>query len=201
MKTVIIEGTDRVGKSSLIEGLCKHFEYDNVFVRHCGKPPKHVSKDNVLDWQLDCFYKEARLAKNIFDMENDELQYYENKIIYNRYYLGEYVYGSMFRNIPKDTILKKLNALEKVLIDVDNTYLVTLVGDPKFLMTQEDGNSFSDSVEKKSTEIGLFVEITEKSLIKNKLVIEVDNGNNQYFPKEQILKSVLDFISGSNGKS
>ena len=34
MKLLIIEGGDQLGKSSLIKGLCEHFNYDNVTIRH-----------------------------------------------------------------------------------------------------------------------------------------------------------------------
>jgi thymidylate kinase len=52
MKLIIIEGGDRLGKSTIITGLCKYFNYDNVTVRHFGKPPKGLSPKEVLDFQF-----------------------------------------------------------------------------------------------------------------------------------------------------
>jgi thymidylate kinase len=193
MKIIICEGTDRVGKSSLIEGICKHYEYDNVNIRHLGKPPKTVDKDDVYKWQMSCFIKEGELAHNICAMEFNEHTYYENKIIYNRYYQGEYVYGIMFRDYKKEFITHRLNEFEKQYIIPHNTHLITMIGDPTFLLDQEDGNSFSQNLEQKTQEIELFKEIHEKSIIKNKLLLRVDQDG-KYLSKEQLLNTVLEFI-------
>ena len=194
MKTIIIEGTDRVGKSSIIKGICEHYEYDNVMVRHCGKPPKSVSKDEVYKWQMRCFIKEGDLSRQIASLEDSEHAYYENRIIYNRYYPGEFVYGVMFRDYKKEFILYKLIEFEKQYAMSENTYLITMVGDPVFLLQQEDGNSFSQNLEQKTQEIELFKEIHDNSIVPNKLVLRVDNGIGEYLPKEQLLNTVLEFI-------
>jgi thymidylate kinase len=196
MKTIIIEGTDRTGKSSLIKGICDYYEYDNVIVRHCGKPPKHIPKDAVYQWQMSCFIKEGNLAAQVLLSEFNEHKYYENKIIYNRYYLGEYVYGIMFRDYKKEFISHRLNEFEKQFIDQQDTYLITMAGDPVFLLSQEDGNSFSQNIDQKTQEIELFKEIHEKSIIENKLFLKVDNGIGEYLPKQQLLDTTLNFING-----
>ena len=192
-KIIIIEGTDRVGKSSVITGICEHYQYDNVFVRHCGKPPKNVHLDNVYKWQMNAFIKEGELANYIQGLEKNEYQYYENVLIYNRYYLGEYVYGVMFREYPKDFISSRIKFFEETYVDARNTFLITLVADPEFILRNEDGNSFSKNLEQKTTEIELFKEIHEKSIIKNKLAVKVDKDG-KFLPKEQILNTILNFI-------
>ena len=195
MKTIILEGTDRVGKSTLITGISEYHNYDNIIVRHCGKPPKHINKEDVYQWQMRCFIKEAVLADILKNMEIGEHRYYENVVIYNRYYLGEYVYGIMFREYREEFIEHRLSEFESQHIDLDNTKLITLVADPEFLMSKEDGNSFSQTLEQKTKEVELFKIIHNKSLIKNKLLLKVDNDG-EFLPKEQLLNTVLDFING-----
>ena len=163
-------------------------------IRHCGKPPKHVDKDDVYIWQMSCFIKEGELAHQLKEMEDDEFCYYENKIIYNRYCYGEYVYGILFRDYNKDFISHRLNEFEKQYIGLYEAHLITMIGDPTFLLSQEDGKSFSQTLEQKTQEIELFKEIHEKSIISNKLLLNVDNGIGKYLPKEQLLNTVLEFI-------
>jgi len=194
MKNIIIEGTDRTGKSTIIEGICKHYEYDNIVVRHLAKPPKHIHKDEVYKWQMKAFIKEGELAKYLKSLEEDEFNYYENKIIYNRYYLGEYVYGIMFRNYNEDFISHRLSEFEKQYINLSETKLITLVASPEFLMKKEDGNSFSQNIDQKTKEVQLFSEIHDKSLIRDKMILKVDREG-VFLPKEHLLKTVLDFIS------
>lgn len=192
MKTIIIEGLDRCGKNSLITGVCNHFEYDNISIRHCAKPPKNV--DNIYQWQMRCFIKEGELSKNMKTMEDSEHKYYENILIYNRYYPGEYVYGILFRSYDKKFISHRLNEFEKQYIDLENANLITLYADPVFLMNNEDGNSLSQTVEQKTKEIELFKEYHERSLIKNKLLLKVDNEG-KFLDKDYLLNTVLNFIN------
>lgn len=199
MKTIIICGLDRVGKNSLIKGMCEHYEYDNVCVRHCAKPPKNVATDDVYKWQMSCFMKEGNLSQCIKSLENDEHQYYENVLIYNRYYLGEYVYGIMYRNYRKEFISAKIEEFERQYVDINNTFLITLLAEPQFIMSKEDGNSFATNVTEKIREIDLFKEVHEKSLIKNKLIIKVDECG-EYRSKTDILNEVLSLVHDKGNK-
>ena len=65
MKLIIIEGGDRLGKTSLIKGLCEYFNYDNITIRHFGKPPMNLSSEDVLDFQFKCFNYEGNLMHEI----------------------------------------------------------------------------------------------------------------------------------------
>ena len=73
MKLIIICGQDRIGKNSLIKTLCEHFEFDNITVRHCSKPPKGES----FEFQKTAFYNEADLIKMIDLNDKRYEKYYE----------------------------------------------------------------------------------------------------------------------------
>ena len=197
MKHIIIEGGDRLGKSTIIDSLNKHFNYDNVTIRHFGKPPKTFpSGFSPLEFQAECFDKEAELMVYLRQFENDVFNYFENVLIWNRAHLGEYVYGQMFRGQDPLGIKKYLESYEsKYLIDhPDETYLFLLTAnDPEFFLSKEDGNSFSQSLEEKERELRLFDEAFENSLIDKKFKIIVNNGK-EFLPKDMIFSYVTQFL-------
>jgi len=198
MKHFIIEGGDRLGKSTLIKHIAELYDYDNVSVRHFGKPPKKLAEDEeFLSYQIKCFYKEGYLLEYIKNLENDIYGYYENIVIWNRSHLGEYVYGQMFRNNVPRNILNSLKTFEeKFILYNEDTYLILLTADPDFFLKKEDGNSFSKNLIQKTTELKLFKEVFEHSEISNKLIIKVDE-NGEFISEEEIFNKVIELIKKS----
>ena len=194
MKHIIIEGCDRTSKSTLVEGLCKHFKFDNVTVRHFAKPPKGEG----LEWQMNAFEQEGELLNSIKDNDFYEHKYYENILIWNRSHIGEYVFGPLYRKNTKVGIKLALDEYEKNYLEDDvnlkNTYLIYLYADAKFLNDLEDGNSFSNTIEQKQRELFEFEEAIEFSIIPNKLKIKVCDENQKFYTKEHILNQVIEFI-------
>jgi thymidylate kinase len=199
MKLILLEGGDRLGKSSLIEGLCKYFNFDNVIIRHFGKPPEGLSPKEVLDYQFKCFNNEAQLVHEIKRLFHyTKYSYYNDIIIWNRAHLGEYVYSQMFRNGDPKELKEKLLFWEKFNLNYKNepyfqVYLITLIADPEFFLSREDGNSFSKCLEEKTKELELFKEAHNFSVIENKLLVKVDKER-QFRTKEEILNEVINFI-------
>lgn len=194
-KLIIICGGDRLGKTSIIKSLLEYYDYKNITLRHCDKPPKNLANKQKLEFQFKCFNAEADLYHNIKDMD-EKYCYHDNIIIYDRFHLGEYVYGSMFRNTNIDLLKNLLEYYEKFSLEClndNNIFLISLTADPEFFFSKEDGQSFSQTLEEKTKELKLFKEAHELSLIKNKKMIKVDN-NGQFRKKDEILKEVLEFI-------
>lgn len=206
MKLIILEGGDRLGKSTLIEGLCKHFNYDNVSIRHFGKPPKNLNAKEVLDFQFEAFRNEMGLFKHMYVHSLfDKYNYYPETMIWNRSHLGEYVYSQMFRGGDPKVLKEKLIKYEEGFISHE-VYLITLTADPYFFLLKEDGNSFSKNLEDKSRELELFKEAHDFSIIANKKIIKVDQEFNDgeikgiklFRPKQEILNEVINFIQCEN---
>ncbi len=201
IKLIIIEGPDRCGKDTLIKSLCEYFNYDNISVRHFGKPPKELSPTEVSNFQFNAFYDELGVFLK-FKTRSMFHTYYNETLIWNRSHLGEYVYSQMFRNGDPVYLKEKLIEFEKYLYN-NQVYLITLYGDPKFVLDKEDGHSFSKTLEQKTKEIELFKEAHDFSIIQNKLLIKVDNSDNifrpkdheiMFRPKDEIFKEVINFI-------
>jgi thymidylate kinase len=208
MKLIILEGGDRLGKSTLIKGLCEHFKYDNVTIRHFGKPPEGMLPEDVLDFQFSAFHHELEIYLYMDLQGRSRYKYYPEKMIWNRSHLGEYVYSQMFRKGNPKVLKGKLLDYERHFVN-DNVYLITLTADPDFFNERKcDGHELSKTIEQKTKELELFKEAHEFSVIPNKLLLKVDKehgiptgsgwimkGPNVFRTKEDILDEVLQFIN------
>lgn len=184
MNHIIIEGLDRVGKDTLIQNLCNTAQ--NYMVRHFSKPIGETNEEKI-EYQKSDFHSEF-----ILSLTRESIHKYPNDLyIWNRAHIGEYVYGRMYRDYDPSWIFDLETKMD---FDKDDSiYLILLYADADFLIQREDGESLSDKLEDRIQEINLFKEAIDKSHIKNKLIIKVNEGNN-YKPKDDILNEVLSFI-------
>lgn len=160
MKLIIIEGTDRTGKSTLLKKLCEYYNYDNVTIRHFGKP-KVTHGTNVKSLQRAIFKFECELLKRIHDIEIlENKNYYENVVIWNRSHFGEYVYGQMYRDYTNEEATEVIKDIDFILkhLNID-IQVVHLYGDINVLMKNEDGDSLSKTIDDKKKEIDLFFDV------------------------------------------
>ena len=149
----VIEGLDRCGKTTFIDILRSRIKNPNILVIHSGKPPKDI---DAADWTLKYYNslitKSMELAKSGYD------------IILDRSWLGESVYGPLYRNI--DIGLPKL---EHKLLWNENLYrMVVFTDSVNNLLIREDGKSLSSSVDMKEKEITGFKNAFDQSVISNK---------------------------------
>lgn len=182
MKHIIVEGVDICGKSSLIQHICS--TADNYTIRHFKKPLGNTNIDKV-NYQKQDFISEFSLSLML--KKDEKLDY----LIWDRSHIGEAVYSPMYRKSDSDWIW----AMEKFFFEFnsDNVYLILLYGDADFLIKRENGDSLSAKLEDRQSEINLFHYAFDKSIIKNKLKIKVNSGDN-YISREIINKQVDDFL-------
>ena len=187
VKLLIIEGCDRTSKNTLIKNLTS--QYENYVVRHFGSPN---GKNNfeIRSWQYNSFKKEFDLASK----RNDFSLMKEKGIwIWNRSHIGEAIYGKMYRNTNPDDWIYKLESSYNFHID-PQVYLLLMEAPAEFLCKRDDGLSFTSDVEKKKDELGLFRSAYDDSLILNKQIIDVSNGN-EYLDQVIILDKVNKFLN------
>jgi thymidylate kinase len=192
MKTVIIEGTDNVGKDTIINRLTEEFKHNVVI--HCEKPENDTPLNQSLK-QENTFAK--LLGENIY--YNNSLR--NNKdflFIHNRSWYGEYVYGCMYRKNDEKYVKNMIFNLELLLnnnIDENDIVYITLLSDNMdFLVRNDDGLSLSDAKKELiEEETRRFEKIYILSTIKNKHIVYVNNGD-KFRDKDDIYNEVKKYI-------
>ena len=196
MKIIIIEGTDRTGKDTLINEL-KNL-YSHTLIIHCGKPVgKTLEEQNLNQDALFNSYINKLYNENYYDVCD--------LIIFNRAWYGEYVYGTLYRNRQKNDVFNMINDIEqdiklfindnsKFYTKLENVYYVQLINNSTELaLKNDDGNSISNDENNIMKETSLFYEIFEKSQLNKKLIVV--NDGNKFRDKNDILNEVLDFVN------
>jgi len=171
---IIFEGLDNSGKSTQITNIRKAFRDKGFIVTHSNFIKGFTSEE----------YKNiaANEYSNMFNIFNTKTD-----IICDRLHGGEMVYGPIFRKYNGDYVI---SLEEKYLLDnIPDLFLIVIVDEPENLISREDGKSFSTDINIKKEEIALFERFYYKSIIKNKLLINI-NGKNA----DNVKKEILNFI-------
>jgi hypothetical protein len=182
MLTIIVEAPDCTGKTTLLANLRDKLSAElsvlgnlNKFEDiHCTYPPKGLT-------QLEQIAHQRNEYDDYIDAIND--QNAANKIwLFDRFMTGELIYGPKYRNYSPDYI----HAFEQRL-NIDQTYFITLVADPKVIESRFDGEFI------KAEDIAWLVEEYksqfEQCQIKRKLLLDVSQLNPQ-----QVCNVVYKFI-------
>lgn len=192
MKTIIIEGTDNVGKDTIINRLKDEFKRNVVI--HCEKPENDIPLNQSLK-QENTFAK--LLGENIY--YNNSLHNLDDFLfIHNRSWYGEYVYGCMYRKNDPEYVKRMIINLELLLnknISEDDIVYITLLSDNiDFLVRNDDGLSLSDAKKELiEEETKRFEEIYMLSTIKNKHIVYVNNGT-EFRDRDDIYNEVKKYI-------
>lgn len=167
----LIDGIDRLGKSSLINAIQNEMGYHLVI--HYDKPKSldyyslGVSKNAALE-----IYQYATNA-SMFDLMKTDIP-----IIFDRTHLGELVYAPMYRGYQGDYVLQmERHFVNNNLESAGNTRLILLTTS-NFDMLEDDGLSFDFT--KKEEEQKKFIDAFERSNLPNKVMVDVHNGNGGY---------------------
>lgn len=182
-KLIIIEGTDNVGKDTIINQLLN--KYKDAKVYHCEKPKSKDAKEAAKE-QYNSF---LNLAKDN-STSKDEI------IIHNRSWYGEYVYGVKYRNNNKNEVKKSILEFEKIILNnIDDVCLIMLLSNNSdFLVKNDDGLSISNAKKELiEDETKRFEEIFKFSTIPNKRIVYVNNGEN-WRTKEEIINKIYEIV-------
>ena len=182
-KLIIIEGQDRAGKSTLIQSLIRTLP--NCLVTHWGSATGSTDMEKKANQQ------------QFFINHMETWRYLQGSpinpqhLIWDRAHLGEYVYGTIYRDTQPDTWVPQL---EEEYLAGDDVYMIYLCGTPEFLLRNDDGESFTVDIAQKTAEANAFLVAFQKSQVNRKLLIVVDTGDS-YRPQAEILNQVLQFIN------
>lgn len=171
----IIEGIDRLGKSTLVDNIQHKLGYHLVI--HYDKPKK-----------LDCYGMKYTEPLKIYQQEVnhgmfDLIQNSKAPIIFDRGHLGECVYAPLYRKYSGDYVFDiekhhKTDDVKLILLTTSN-----------FDICVDDGESFN--FDNKEKEQQLFIDAFTKSNL-NKVMIDVyDSVHNCFRSELDILHEAL----------
>ena len=192
MKVIIIEGTDNVGKDTVINRLT--YEFADVTIQHCNKPKSITPLEQSAE-QLNTFIK--LMGETLF-YASLESKNEDSCLIHNRSWYGEYVYGCMYRDNNPETVKQMIyhieNCINKVINPEDICFITLLSDNADFLVRNDDGLSISNADKGKIIhETHRFEEIFRLSNIKNKHIVYVNNGD-KFRDKDDIYNEILGYI-------
>ena len=108
MNLIIIEGTDNIGKDTVISKLCEQF--DTVTLIHCSGPQSKIFQSQEQDMKFKQYAE--NISYNIYDVTDC--------IIMNRSHIGEYVYGQLYRNRSANDVKKMIDEVDDILLNINN---------------------------------------------------------------------------------
>jgi hypothetical protein len=192
LNSIIIEGIDRLGKNTLISGIKNRLGFFQEI---------HYQKPEILDH----YVKKARRVLDLpDDFDSEKVKYLTQKLyqqesfidmmkllstdvpfIMNRAHLGESVYSHRYRGYSGDYVF---NLEQNYPAFLDNTLLV-LLHTSSFDFIKDDGLSFN--FDKKDEEQMDFIRAFEKSQVKHKLLLDVNDGSGNFVAPEKLLEVVI----------
>lgn len=189
-RVFIIEGLDRLGKSTLIDNIQQEAGfYQTVhmskprrlpfYQRQVFTPPKTVEKNEELFmYQRDSFI-------TMFNLIHSDAH-----LIFDRAHLGEAVYAPLYRGYSGDYVFELERAMN--VQDAESVRLILLVEDFKTSKHfVDDGESFD--ITKREQEQDMFMTALSRSRFKDKKVICVtDTTTGQFRSQQAILKEAME---------
>lgn len=187
----LIEGLDRLGKDTLIDGILNTRGYHQVL--HFSKPR-----------ELAC-YEPCPTGMTAAEMKSASLQEYQSRsfrtmfgllrdavyspIICNRAHLGENVYAPLYRGYSGSYVFEMERSF---LRDVHNVRLILLTEDFEIAKHFVDDGDSLGAIENRQREQELFIAAFERSSINDKRIISVtDPGLGGFKPRDWILQEAL----------
>lgn len=194
-RSIIIEGIDRVGKNTLIDGLINELGYHEVV---------HYQKPKLLKVYEQQTLEDAKRIQ-VTDVKRETLRKYQHasftsmlhllssraNIIFNRAHLGEYVYAPMYRGYDGSYVFDlEDHFIHDLGSDFHETTLLVLLHSSDLSFITEDGHSLG-GLEKREAEIVAFLKAFERSRIQHKLALDVSDSRGKFVPATKLLETVL----------
>lgn len=194
MTSYIIEGIDRIGKSTLIDNILFHTGYHHVI--HFVKPPEtsyysqklssfgliNPIEDNVKNRKR---YNQHQYQATSFEAGFELLSNPEQNFIFDRFHLGECVYAPRYRKYDSEYVFEierkfhadRLSHVKLILLVTSNWNII-----------EDDGKSFDFT--QKEAEQQDFITAFHKSIFQNKKIIDVWQPNGKRKSIDEIIYEI-----------
>lgn len=201
----LVDGIDRLGKSSLINRIQQELGY--YLVIHYDKPKVLENSLNLARLiisadpkELDPEYAklqgipEENLARRLYQGETNlnmfELLKTRIPMIMDRTHLGEMVYAPLYRCYSGEYVYEyERDLLETKPFTANSDLRLILLTTSNFEMLEDDGLSFN--FENKQQEQARFIQAFERSAIPNKVIVDVHNGSGGYKSFEEVFQEAV----------
>lgn len=178
----IIEGIDNVGKGTLIDTINDRLGFYQTI--KFDRPKKCAAYGNSLKrYQEESFRNSFALIANLLKPGLGE----PPKLIFDRFHLGELVYSPLYRGYSGDYVfsLEKMFLKNLGPISLSKIRLVLLTADNPALLP-DDGKSFDPT--KAACEQSMFIDGFNQSVIKNKIIVQVQGPDGSLKTRERIFE-------------
>lgn len=180
---IIFDGLDNTGKDTQIK-----------LLQNCLLDmPTHILHYSNIENISNLVHKQVlhKIYEDAFSIIKKS--YYKRNLIFNRFLYSENVYSSLYRNYDGSYIfdIEKKYKNKKYF---KNLYLIILIDSSKNLIERDDGLSLSTLKQNKEKEISKFIETFDNSIIKNKILINIENKS-----IEEIHLLILNFLQLNKG--
>ena len=181
IKHWIFEGVDRLGKDSLIRRIqdtygfhqCIHYQKPEKLECYVNTPvPPYFNSPSSYSLKL---YQERSFSIGM-TLLNTRIP-----TIFNRFHLGECVYAPLYRHYDGDYVF---DLEEDHSLHLNKSIRMILLTTSNFEFIKDDGLSFDFS--KKAEEQEMFIKAFKLSIIQDKVIIDVHNGNGGFKTFEEI---------------
>lgn len=185
----IIEGVDRLGKGTLIDNIQQNFGHHTVI--HYDRPKKLRYFDDTGGWTgpLAELSDLGRYQYTSF-VHGFDLLMSSSNLIFDRFHLGETIYGPRYRGYSGDYVfaleerfVKSMDAWSK---GYSKNVRMILLTTSDFSFIEDDGQSFDFNA--KEAEQEDFITAFERSILPVKVMVDVHNGKGGFKTPEQIFE-------------
>ena len=178
---IILEAPDNCGKSTQVQKLIHLFHDKSIHQLHYSSVKGFETKEETKTYSCKMY---SDMFKLLFS------NYKDMHFTLDRSHIGEMVYGPMYRNYDGNYVLNIENYWRDFEDFWNEIYLITFIDTPLRLVSRDDGLSFSIDLEKKTKEVKLFKDAHNKSLITHKLLIDIEN-----LDENQVFEKIKEFIN------
>jgi hypothetical protein len=187
----IIEGVDRLGKGTLINGILQSRGYHTVI--HYEKPKKlNYYNEPGFEGLLKDLDDLGRYQYISFARGFDLLKNSQN-LIFDRFHLGETIYGPRYRGYSGDYVFEMERqfacSMDSLSRGYANRVRMILLTTSDFSFIGDDGLSFDFNAKEEEQED--FISAFERSTLPHKLLIDVHNGRGGFKTPQEILSEAL----------
>jgi len=180
---LLLEGIDKVGKTTQMTKIQPLLNDKSLMCLH------YMSIKGFEEHYMTKLYSKEMYSDMFRIMRNE----YKNiNFLVDRSHIGEVVYSPMYRGYSGEYVYD----IEKGYCNSynnafwDEIYLITFIDKPENTIGRDDGLSFTTSLKTKQKEINAFIEATEKSHIKNKIIINIDGKD-----EDTVFKEIKKFLN------